>query len=127
MFPELSAWGYAGGLADDSRPRIARIGTDIRTSKGEMRGSLHCGGKSAAFGRDDETFVLDSLGLVEMARFCAGFAGRGEMTKALCCVRGSGRDDEVLCWVRGSGGGDEVVWLATNLRVCDEFSMGMRG
>ena len=87
MFPELSAWGYAGGLADDSRPRIARIGTDIRTSKGEMRGSLHCGGKSAAFGRDDE----------------------------------------VLCWVRGSGGGDEVVWLATNLRVCDEFSMGMRG
>ena len=71
--------------------------------------------------------MLDSLGLVEMARFCAGFAGRGEMTKALCCVRGSGRDDEVLCWVRGSGGGDEVVWLATNLRVCDEFSMGMRG
>ena len=81
MFPELSAWGYAGGLADDLRPRIARIGTDIRTSKGEMRGSLHCGGKSAAFGRDDETFVLDSLGLVEMARFCAGFAGRVEMTR----------------------------------------------
>ena len=53
MFPELSAWGYAGGLADDLRPRIARIGTDIRTSKGEMRGSLHCGGKCAASGRDD--------------------------------------------------------------------------
>ena len=28
-------------------------------SKGGMRGSLHCGGKSAAFGRDDEIFARD--------------------------------------------------------------------
>ena len=37
------------------------MGAGKMTAKGksEMRGSLHCGGKSAAFGRDDDFWELD--------------------------------------------------------------------
>ena len=51
--------------------RLRRRMTTKNNGNGEMRGSLHCGGKVAAFGRDDGFGVASAMPLVEMT-VCVG-------------------------------------------------------
>ncbi|OJV43050.1 MAG: hypothetical protein BGO25_06545 [Acidobacteriales bacterium 59-55] len=85
----------------------------MERGKGEIQGSLHCGGKSAAFGRDDVGFVAFSSG-------CGlGDAGKtqipfGNDKQRKLYLRGNGSKVgaalvEMTCF-RNCWGKDDSIW-----------------